>query len=275
MTHEEKVAQWLDPLRRSRPETASRRDFGVEIGAFKTPIPGIRPYYVDRFKEYANERCLGDFWGDAAQLPFRDNSLDYVATSHVLEHAANPVAALFEWTRVLRDGGIIYMVVPDRRYTFDHPRELTAPDHMMEDFARGTTPSDGTHVGDYLDGIDWSRQNPAASPGENAATRESLRSAYTEAVEKGNEINIHFHVFELSNLTALIGLMNRHPQRPGDLEIVDTAERFPASRPDGILMVLRAHKRLPARCAGWIFRQRARGEPRAALLSDAKPLFNS
>ena len=111
MTHEEKVARWIGPGK-----------IGVEIGAFKSPIPGLapRPIYVDRFRDYAGARCLADYYGDATELPFRDNSLDYVVTSHVLEHVPNPVKALAEWYRVLRPGGIIYCLVPDRRYTWDH-----------------------------------------------------------------------------------------------------------------------------------------------------------
>ena len=33
---------------------------GVEIGAFKSPVPGIKPVYVDRFDQYAGEKCLAD-----------------------------------------------------------------------------------------------------------------------------------------------------------------------------------------------------------------------
>ena len=247
----------------------------MEIGAFQTPVPGIRPYYVDRFKEYANARCVGDYWGDAGALPFHSHSLDYVVTSHVLEHVANPVAALFEWTRVARHGGILYMVLPDRRSTFDHSRELTPPGHMMEDFRRGTTNADGTHVGEYLERMDWSRFLPGATPEETAATRDRLRVTYTAAVEHHLELNFHFHVFEPSNLAALIGLMNRYPQRPGELAIVDTVARFPDDRPDGFLTVLRVRKPLPARWAGWRFRRRAGGDAGAALLPDARPLFET
>jgi SAM-dependent methyltransferase len=266
MSHEEKVARWL---RRIGPQ--GRRDFGVEIGAFKTPIPGLRPFYVDRFKEFANERCLADYWGDAAALPFRDHSLDYVASSHVLEHTANPVAALFEWARVTRHGGLLYMVVPDRRQTFDCRRELTSPEHMMEDFARGTSVSDGTHISDYLDNLDWARWNPNATVAENAAKREELRQAYTGAVAAGHEINIHFHVFESSNLIELIQQMNADPRRTATLEIVDLAEGFPASCPNGFLLVVRVRKPFRARMAGWLFRCRARGNADAALSAKAVP----
>ncbi len=266
MTHEGKVDQWL---RRSK--SPDRRDFGVEIGAFKTPIPGIRPFYVDRFKEFANERCLADYWGDAAALPFHDHSLDYVANSHVLEHTPNPVAALFEWARVTRHGGMLYMVVPDRRYTFDHTRELTPPVHMMEDFAAGTGVNDGTHISDYLDRLDWGRWNPGGTPDQNIAKREELRCAYTTAVAAGQEINIHFHVFEPSNLVELIRLMNAWPKRTATLEIVDVAERFPAACPNGFLLVIRVQKTFKTQVAGLISRIRMKGDPDAALSAAARP----
>ena len=48
-------------------------------------------------------------------------------------------------------GGIIYMVVPDRRHTWDHARPLTPPEHMWEDYIAGTSQVDGTHINDFID----------------------------------------------------------------------------------------------------------------------------
>ena len=175
-THEARTARWL------RHASEGSRDFGVEIGAFKTPIPGIHPLYLDRFPAFGYETVHADYWADACALPLRDDALDYVATSHVIEHVANPVKALWEWARVTRDGGILYLVVPDRRFTFDHTRPLTPPEHMLADFERGTTDCDGTHIADYLDGLDWTRWNPAATPTENAAMRDRL---YLAAMMEG------------------------------------------------------------------------------------------
>jgi SAM-dependent methyltransferase len=254
VTHSDKISRWLD----LRPRA------GVEIGALKSPIPGITPYYVDRYPPFDAEKVYADYWGSADSLPFRDSSLAYVATSHVLEHTASPVAAIWEWARVTRHGGVLYMVVPDRAHTFDHTRALTPPAHMIEDFNRATTVSDGTHISDYLDGIDWTRWNPAGTPAQHIETREQLRAAYTAAVAAGEEINIHFHVFTLQSLVALIALMNAHPQRPCALNVLDSAECFPAERGDGFLLVLRVSKPLRARFAAW----RARRLP--ALLPSAR-----
>ncbi len=263
-THEAHTAHSL------RRATDAQRDFGVEIGAFNHPIPGIRPLYFDRFPNYDYERVHADYWADACALPVRDHGLDYVANANVFEHLANPVKALWEWARTIRHGGKIYLVIPDRRHTFDYPRPLTPPAHLMEDFERDTTDSDGTHISEYLDGVDWALWAPHATPEARVATREQLRTAYTAAIAAGEDINIHFHTFELSSFVTLLRLMNAHPRRACELELVDASEFFPASYPSGFLVVLQTEKKLSARLSGWRLRRRAHGDPRAVLLPTAQ-----
>ncbi len=262
MTHEEKVARWIGPGK-----------IGVEIGAFKSPVPGLdpQPIYVDRFRDYAGERCLADYYGDATELPFRDNSLDYVITSHVLEHVANPVKALAEWYRVLRPGGVIYCLVPDRRFTWDHGRALSTVDHLLDDYMRGTTVSDGTHINDFVDGVDWSTYSPATPPAEVPAKKIELKEIYHSAVNSGNEINIHFHVFEPSNLLALFETLRLGPRHRFVWQVVDQAERFPANNPIGFLAVVQVEKTWSDRVAGWLNRRRSQRDPRAIVLPTARP----
>jgi SAM-dependent methyltransferase len=50
--------------------------------------------------------------GDAHVLPFSDASLDAVIMQAVLEHLAEPRAALAEAWRVLRPGGVLYVEMP-------------------------------------------------------------------------------------------------------------------------------------------------------------------
>lgn len=264
-THEVRVARWLPS------KVHGGRDFGIEIGAFKTPIPGIRPLYFDRFPAYDYEKVSADYLADAGTLPIRSNALDYVANANVFEHLANPLKVLWEWARVTRDGGVIYLVIPDRRHTFDHPRKLTLPEHIVEDFDSNTTDSDGTHITDYIDGVDWALWAPASTPEERITTRETLRAAYAAAVAASQPINIHFHTFELSSFVDLLRLANRHPLRPCILELIDASEYFPKSQPSGFLVVLRVRKKFRERIAGWVLRHRARGDVRASLLPGATP----
>jgi SAM-dependent methyltransferase len=50
--------------------------------------------------------------GDALSM-FEDSSLDFIVARHNLEHYHDPARTLREWTRVLRPGGRIGVVVPD------------------------------------------------------------------------------------------------------------------------------------------------------------------
>jgi SAM-dependent methyltransferase len=229
VNNETKTARWL-------------RGTGVEIGAHTRPIEGIRPIYVDKFKEYAGDQCLADYYGDASSLPFHDNSLDYVASSHVLEHVANPIRALCEWYRVLRPGGVIYMIVPDRRLTFDHGREVTTVEHMFQDYLGAVTDCDPTHIDEFMDRCDMAMHSPSLTPEERDPERERLRAIYHAEIGAGREINIHCHVFEPHSVRELLERLRIHPATRLRLSIVDHAERFPDRAPNGFLFVVSVHK---------------------------------
>ena len=49
---------------------------------------------------------------DASKLTYADGSFDRLIATHVLEHIPNPVAILREWDRVVKDGGLISIVLP-------------------------------------------------------------------------------------------------------------------------------------------------------------------
>ena len=49
---------------------------------------------------------------DATNLSFKDDSVDRLIATHVLEHLTNPVDVMREWVRVVRPGGIISLILP-------------------------------------------------------------------------------------------------------------------------------------------------------------------
>ncbi len=258
--HEEKIRHWIGPGR-----------IGTEIGPGAAPLPGFSPppVYVDCFKAFGTELCRADYYGHAERLPFHDHTLDYVAASHVLEHTANPVAALAEWHRVLRPGGIIYLVVPNRLRTWEHGRAATPVTHFFDDYLRRTTACDATHIDEAVFGADWSQYAPGTDPAQVPARQAELARGMHEAVARGEDINIHFHTFEPSNLRALLEQLTTWRPRRLTWEIVDFADGFPASSPNGILAVLRVEKGWRARADAEAFRLRTAGDPRAALREDA------
>jgi SAM-dependent methyltransferase len=194
-----------------------------------------------------------------------------VITSHVLEHVANPVAALAEWYRVLRPGGIIYLVVPDRRRTWDHSRPLTPVTHLLEDFERGTTAADATHIDEFALGIDWTQFSPATPQPDVATTRATLARGMHEAVARGEQINIHFHTFEEGNVLALLETLRTWPKTRFNWEVLDHASDFPTSNPIGFLAVVRVNKSWSDRLEGWRNARRTKRNPKYPVSPDAQP----
>lgn len=269
-THEAKIARWIGPGK-----------IGAEVGAGGKPLPGLRPpaIQVDCFKTFGADVCRADYYGHACALPFRDHALDYLLASHVLEHVANPIAALVEWNRVVRPGGIIYFVVPNRRAAWDRTRELTPVAHLLDDYAHGTTALDPTHIEEFAQGVDWSLFDPDTPQDQVAEKRAELARGLHHSVIRGEGINIHFHTFEPANLRELLELLAaRHDisqrARPCprlNWEIVDFVDGFPAHSPNGVLAVLRVSKGWRARADADALRIRATGDLRVLLAPNAEP----
>lgn len=124
---------------------------GIEIGALqkKLAVPAhCKVTYVDRLslddllKHYPEFRELRvqapDVVDDGEKLArFSDSSLDFVVANHFLEHCANPIGACGNLLRVLRPGGILFLAIPDKRYTFDIARPTTAWGAIQRAFLSG------------------------------------------------------------------------------------------------------------------------------------------
>jgi len=59
---------------------------------------------------------------DGSNLPLLDNCLDFIISSHALEHIIDTRKTLKEWSRVLKPNGIMGIVIPDVRF-FEHEKE--------------------------------------------------------------------------------------------------------------------------------------------------------
>jgi SAM-dependent methyltransferase len=126
-------------------------------------------------------------------LDIADHAYDFVLSSHSLEHIANPIKALKEWTRVVKPRGAIIVILPDYRRTFDHRRQPTPVEHMMEDYERETDERDLTHLADILRLHDLSLDR-AAGTKDNFYQR-SLRNFENRC--------LHHHVFDERNSREL------------------------------------------------------------------------
>jgi len=114
------------------------------------------------------------------------DTYDFVLSSHMLEHAANPLRALSEWRRLLKPAGALILIVPARDGTFDHRRPITTMAHLVQDLEANTGEEDLTHLEEVLQMHDLSRD-----PGVTDARM------FRERAERNAEFrSLHHHVFD-------------------------------------------------------------------------------
>lgn len=131
---------------------------------------------------------------EGTAIPVNDAAYDCVFSSHSLEHVANPIKALLEWKRVIRDRGLLLLILPNRHYTFDWRRPITSMEHLREDFQRVTPETDLFHLDEILALHDLSGDLPAGTP-EQFKER-CLRNAEFRAM--------HHHVFDAETSAQLV-----------------------------------------------------------------------
>ncbi len=147
---------------------------------------------------------------DAVSLDcIESEQYDIVLSSHCLEHVANPLRALVEWRRVLKQGGHLVLVLPHKDGTFDHKRPVTTLRHLIEDFERSVGEDDLTHLSEILELHDLSMDPPAGD--KEAFRQRSLKNRENRC--------LHHHVFDTDLAVRLID----HSK----LQIIDVQQAMP------------------------------------------------
>ena len=155
---------------------------------------------TDMTFKYDKNRIAGkQYISEATDLKyFKSETYDFIITSHVLEHIANPLLALLEWIRVLKEEGILLLVLPHKNGTFDHKRNVTTMSHLLEDFKNEIEENDLTHLPEILNLHDLN-----LDPGIDNMIAFKYRS------EKNFENRgLHHHVFNTSLVVDILNFSN-------------------------------------------------------------------
>ncbi|MGA9770105.1 MAG: methyltransferase domain-containing protein [Blastocatellia bacterium] len=185
------------------------RGRGVEIGALHMPLRvprSAKVKYVDRlsvddlrkhYPELNDKNIVNvDIIANGEQLETIDDSTqDFVIANHFIEHCQNPVGALINMFRVLKPGGVLYLAIPDKRYSFDVDRPRTPLAHLMRDYREGPEWSRRQHFEEWTRLVNKVRDDQAA---EEEIARNMSR-----------DYSIHYHVWTQADMMELIVAMRQ------------------------------------------------------------------
>lgn len=142
------------------------------------------------------------FINEASYLKdIKDGQYDFLLASHCLEHCANTLKTVEEWLRVIKPGGYILLILPDKRYTFDHKRNVTSFEHILGDFKNHVDEKDLTHLQEIVSLHDLSL-DPAAGDVESFRQR-SLKNYENRC--------LHHHVFDFELLIEIFSFLKIKP----------------------------------------------------------------
>ncbi len=127
---------------------------GLEIGPSYNPIAPKAAGFDVRILDHAPREALVDKYREAglsqAELdrieevdyiwtggPITDaippdQQFDYIVAAHVIEHTTDLVGFLNSASALLTDHGVLSLIVPDKRYTFDRARPLSTTGQVVE-----------------------------------------------------------------------------------------------------------------------------------------------
>jgi SAM-dependent methyltransferase len=180
---------------------------GIEIGALAWPLSlprGVRCRYVDVVPTEELKRIYGEYRDLIIPVDVLDdgqslNSLgkesqDFIIANHVLEHVVNVIRSLQRWYEVLKPNGILYLALPDWRFTADQVRLRTPLAHLQKEFQENLAEIPIDHCIENL--IAW-----------NGVSPEKIDAAM---ISKCRKDGVHNHCWQGDDLIELLLYLHRN-----------------------------------------------------------------
>jgi predicted SAM-dependent methyltransferase len=144
MTRKEKILRHID-----------KNGLGVEIGPSHNPVAPKKDGYnvhiidhmtreelIDKFKphnvnldkiEHVDFVWNGETYAD---LIGKTKHYDWIIASHIIEHTPDLIGFLNNCDAILKEEGKLSLIIPDKRYCFDHYRPITGISQIIDSYFR-------------------------------------------------------------------------------------------------------------------------------------------
>lgn len=186
------------------------RGSGIEFGALNAPLDvpdGVKiayadlqdnDYYIELATRQYGHVTTPNIIADIEVMDgIADSSVDFVVANQVIEHVENPLRALRTISRVLRPGGIAFISLPDKRFSFDRKRAITPLAHFIKDYEQGPEWSRPEHYDDWVH----------LAEGFDGETRRERAAGML-----GRRANIHFHVWDFDAMAQFFAYAATVPE---------------------------------------------------------------
>lgn len=204
-----------------------KTSLGLEIGPSYNPIAPKKDGYNVKIMDHSDQQGLIEKYKDNPYVstepievvdyvwqgePYKDlvngETFNWILASHLVEHTPNFIGFINDCSEILKPGGKIMLVVPDKRYTFDKYRNLTSLSQVIDAYIENrASHSSGTHVEFRLKQISknknqaWNRFTIGKEEFKN--TIEDAKKALTSNKDTGYE-DAHAWVFSPKSFRELI-----------------------------------------------------------------------
>lgn len=141
-----------------------------------------------------------------------DNKFGVVFSSHVLEHVDDVIAHLLDLSEILTDDGCVAMVIPDKRYCFDHFREVTPFRDMLDVYLHNDIRSTARLIFDSQfnshpcnDPMKYTKNAVSFSVvAENIQRYTKALAEYRDVLDNGTKKSLHYWVFTYDSFLGFL-----------------------------------------------------------------------
>ena len=122
--------------------------------------------HTDEYNYYDNKKGKVII-NDAVNISLvQDEYYDFVFSSYSLEHIANPLKAINEWLRIIKNGGYIIIIVPEKSVCSDHKRNYSKFSTLLSQYEKNVGEDDLSTLPEILLNHDLSMDFPVGDLGE-------------------------------------------------------------------------------------------------------------
>lgn len=151
------------------------------------------------YNYYADKKGFQFICEATALTPkINEHAYDFVISSNCLEHSANPLKAVEEMKKVLKIGGILFLILPKKEANFDHNRQVVPYRHLYDDYKANRGEDDLSHLEEIVALHDLAMDPPAGD-------KEQFRARSLKNFENRG---LHQHVFDMKLLKNILWAFN-------------------------------------------------------------------